>query len=75
MIQNQWEKWTNGDWEHAKVTAYTVNKRQAQLLNEQYIGKKVLRVEFENLENTAAGAPVILVDQETNKVIGYIPGE
>ncbi|MGX1194623.1 hypothetical protein [Metabacillus sp. SLBN-84] len=75
MKQNQWEKRTNGDWEHAEVAAYTVNKGQAQLMDEQYIGKEVIRVEFEDLENTAVSAPVILVDQETNKVIGYIPGE
>lgn len=73
--QNNWEKWTNGDWKHAKVAPYTVNKGQAQLMDEQYIGKEVIRVEFEDRENTAAGAPVILVDQATNRVIGYMPGE
>lgn len=73
--QNKWENRTSGAWEQAKVTAYTVYESQAQLLDKQYIGKKVLSVEFEDLENTALSAPVILVDQESKKVIGYLPGE
>ncbi|MGP1906836.1 hypothetical protein ACTSEZ_01620 [Metabacillus sp. JX24] len=73
--QNKWENRTRGYWKHSKVAAYTVNESQTQILDKQYIGKKVLSVEFEGLENTAVSAPVILVDQETNKVIGYIPGE
>ncbi|MEM5016848.1 hypothetical protein WKH31_11200 [Metabacillus indicus] len=73
--QNKWENRTSGDWEQAKVAAYKVNESQAQILDKQYIGKKVLSVEFGDLENTAVSAPVILVDQRTNKVIGYIPGE
>ncbi|MDX8290464.1 hypothetical protein SLL00_11705 [Metabacillus indicus] len=73
--QNKWENRTSGDWEDAKVATYTVNESQAQLSDKQYIGKKVLSVEFEDLENTALSAPVILVDQESKKVIGYLPGE
>ncbi|KEZ52444.1 hypothetical protein [Metabacillus indicus] len=73
--QNKWENRVSGGWEQAKVEAYTVDKGQAQFMDEQYIGDEVLRVEFEDRANTAAGAPVILVDQETKRVIGYLPGE
>jgi len=45
------------------------------LLDKTYEGKEVLKVSFEDKGNVVVGPPLILVDPNTNEVIGYMPGE
>lgn len=62
------------DWKSAEVKK-TIADNSYELLDKTYEGKEVLRVSFEDQENVVVGPPLILVDPETNEVIGYMPGE
>ena len=41
----------------------------------QYVGKEVAAVSFQDKENVVNGTPLILVDLDTNAVVGYMPSE
>ena len=46
-----------------------------ELLDESYIGERVLSVSFEGNENLVTEIPSIIVDSDTNEVVGYMPIE
>ncbi|RTQ96578.1 hypothetical protein [Lysinibacillus telephonicus] len=69
-----WNDTANKDWETAVVTTIIVDN-YVELLDQNYEGKEVLAVSFKDKENTVVGTPIILVDIDSNKVVGYIPSE
>lgn len=69
-----WAANVKGDWQGAEVTETTADNNY-ELLDNNYDGKKVLSVSFENQENVVIGTPLILVDPTTKKVIGYMSVE
>jgi PBP1b-binding outer membrane lipoprotein LpoB len=67
------EKAWNGreeDWKKAIVETRMVDS-SFEMLEKSYQGREVVTVTLEN----ALAAPLIIVDPDTNEVIGYIPGE
>lgn len=44
-------------------------------MDKTYEGREVLLVTFEDKENVVVGTPLILLDSETNHVVGYMLGE
>jgi len=62
------------EWKNAKVRQ-TIADTTHELVDESYVGKLVLTVSFEEQGNVVVGTPVVLVDFDTNEVIGYILGE
>ncbi|WP_343800061.1 hypothetical protein [Bacillus carboniphilus] len=69
-----WSDSAKEDWNSATVTKIIVNG-DYELLNTSYEGKEVFSVSFEDKENVLASTPVILVDLNRNKVIGFMLGE
>lgn len=69
-----WDYTSTGEWKNAKVQK-TIADKSHELIDESYIGKLVLTVTFEEQGNLVVGTPVVLLDFDTNEVIGYIPGE
>jgi len=69
-----WDYTSTGEWKNAKVRQ-TIADTTHELVDESYVGKLVLTVSFEEQGNVVVGTPVVLVDFDTNEVIGYIPGE
>lgn len=69
-----WEKHAEEDWKSADVQAVVVGENY-ELLDHSYKGKEVLEVSFVDGADTLVGTPEILVDRETGKVVGYMPGE
>ncbi|WP_400195321.1 hypothetical protein [Lysinibacillus telephonicus] len=69
-----WNNMSNKDLETAVVTT-TIVDNHVELLDQNYEGKEVLSVSFKDKENTVVGTPIILVDIDSNKVVGYIPSE
>lgn len=57
-------------WKNAQVEKRMVDS-SFQMLDKTYRGKEIFPVPLEN----ALAAALIIVDPETNEVIGYIPGE
>ncbi|MFS0688809.1 hypothetical protein AB1K89_06165 [Sporosarcina sp. 179-K 8C2 HS] len=55
--------------------AETIADDKYVLLDENYDGKEVLVVSFEDIDNVVTGTPSIIVDPNTNEVIGYMPSE
>ena len=69
-----WNDTAKEDWKSAKVKKIIADNSY-ELLDKTYEGREVLTVSFEDKKNVVAGTPVILVDPDLNKVIGYIAGE
>jgi hypothetical protein len=69
-----WNDTAKEDWKSAKVKKIIADNSY-ELSDKTYEGKEILSVLFEDKENVVAGTPVILVDPDLNKVIGYIAGE
>ncbi|WP_214483786.1 hypothetical protein [Bacillus sp. SM2101] len=69
-----WYDTAKDNWQSAGVTKVVVNNNY-ELLDKTYEGKEVLSVSFEDKENSIVGAPLILIEPYTNKVIGYMPSE
>ena len=69
-----WDANAKEDWQGAEVTE-TIADNSYELLDNNYEGKEVLSVSFEDKENVVIGTPLILVDPTTKKVIGYLLGE
>jgi hypothetical protein len=69
-----WDDRAIEDWKSAEVKK-TIADNSYELLDKTYEGKEVLRVSFEDKENVVVGPPLILVDPNTNEVIGFMPGE
>lgn len=75
MKVKDWDDKARGNWQSAKVTEYIVDKGYEHLLDNNYEGKEVLKINFEDKENLVIGTPAILIDPKTDKVIGYISTE
>ena len=69
-----WSANTKEDRQGAEVTE-TIADNSYELLDNNYEGKEVLSVSFEDKENVVIGTPLILVDPTTKEVIGYMSGE
>ncbi|WNS79292.1 hypothetical protein RRU94_17235 [Domibacillus sp. DTU_2020_1001157_1_SI_ALB_TIR_016] len=69
-----WNNTTKENWQSAKVEKVVIDNGY-ELLDKAYKGKEALSVSFEDNENVVVGIPKILVDANTNKVIGYMPSE
>ncbi|WP_226669660.1 hypothetical protein [Metabacillus litoralis] len=74
LEEKGWSDRAKEEWKSAKVSKIIVTK-DYELLDKDYKGKEVFSVSFEDKENIIASTPIILVDADTNKVIGYMPGE
>lgn len=64
--ENGWDQQIKEEWQKA-----TVKKMIADYRYKNFEGKEILIVILENSINS----PIILVDPETNQVLGHIPGE
>ena len=69
-----WNNNANGDWQSAEVIKVVVDNT-FELLDKNYEGMEVLSVSFEDKENIVVATPIILIDPDTNKVIGYMRSE
>ncbi len=69
-----WHTTAKGNWRSAEVTKVVANKNY-ELLDKNQEGREALSVSFEEKKNSVVGIPVILIDPNTNKVIGYMPSE
>ncbi|MFJ8064600.1 hypothetical protein ACIQYS_08210 [Psychrobacillus sp. NPDC096426] len=74
LKENGWNDRANEEWKSATITKIIADKKHV-FLDKSYEGKEVLSVSFEDKENVVVGPPLILVDTDTNEVIGYIMGE
>ena len=74
IAEKGWNDTATDGWKSAKVEKEIADSRY-DLLDKTYEGKEVLSVSFEDKENVVIGTPLILVDPDTNEVIGYMAGE
>lgn len=74
LKEKGWNDSANKERRKATVTKVLVND-DYELVDKSYEGKEVLSVSFEDKENTVVGTPIVLVDADTDRVIGYMPGE
>ena len=72
--EKEWSKTAKGNWQNAKVELLIADEKY-EMLNTQYEGKEVAAVSFQDKENVVIGTPLILVDVDTNEVVGYMPSE
>lgn len=71
--QNDWDDRVDGGKENATVDQVLVDETY-ELLNDEYISKEVFKVSFKEKENSAVGAPSILVSHD-GEIVGYMVGE
>ena len=69
-----WNNNASGNWQSAEVIKVVVDNK-FELLDKNYLGKGVLSVTFEDKENIVVATPIILIEPDTNKVIGYMRSE
>jgi len=69
-----WSEKAKVNWQNAKVELIIADEKY-EMLNTQYVGKEVAAVSFQDKENVVNGTPLILVDLDTNAVVGYMPSE
>ncbi len=69
-----WNDTAKDNWQSAEVKKVVVDNNY-ELLDKTYDGKEVLSVSFEDKDNSVVGTPLILIEPDTNKVIGYMPSE
>lgn len=74
LEEKRWNETTSKDWHNADVSIVAVNDNY-ELLNPAYEGEEALSVVFEEAVNSVTGTPTVLVDADTNEVIGYMPTE
>ena len=74
IAEKGWNDTAKDGWQSAKVKKEIADNRY-ELLDKTYEGKEILSVSFEDKENVVVGTPIILVDPDTNEVIGYMAGE
>lgn len=72
--ENGWSEPAKGNWQSANVELIIADENY-EMLNTQYEGKEVAAVSFQDKENVVVGTPLILVDVDTNEVVGYMPSE
>ncbi|MDX5324543.1 MAG: hypothetical protein LPJ96_13095 [Exiguobacterium sp.] len=77
-----WAYVTARNWEEpainaggsAEVQRVTVDHGY-ELLDDTYFGSEVLAVSFASEPDSVVGVPTILVEPESDTVVGYMPGE
>ncbi|QFG01212.1 hypothetical protein PB01_15655 [Psychrobacillus glaciei] len=74
LVEKDWTERAIEDWKTAEVEKIIARNNYA-FLDENYDGKEVFAVSFEDKGKFVMGPPVILVDSDTNEVIGYILAE
>ncbi|KAA0965646.1 hypothetical protein FQ087_04970 [Sporosarcina sp. ANT_H38] len=72
--EKDWNDTAKEDWKSAEVKKIIADNSY-ELLDKTYEGQELLSVSFEDKENVVVGTPLILVDPDLNKVIGYMAGE
>jgi hypothetical protein len=75
LVENKWESSASSDLEDVRVKKVQLQKGEGIINDTSYIGKEVLLIDFKEKENTVASPPRILIDPDSNKVIGHISGE
>jgi hypothetical protein len=71
LIDKGWNGSAKENGQNAKVTK-TIADSNYELLDNSYEGKQVVLVSFEDKENVVVGTPLVLIDPNINKVIGYM---
>lgn len=74
LIEHGWNESAKEGWKSTSVTKIIVNEDYV-LLDKSFDGKEVLAVSFKDKKNVIVGTPIVLIDANTKKVIGYMPGE
>ena len=69
-----WNNTANENWQSAEVIKVIVDNN-FELLDKNYEGMEVLSVSFEDKVNSVVATPLILIEPDTNKVIGYMLSE
>ena len=69
-----WSESAIGNWQSANVDIIKADGNY-EMLDTRYVGSEVAAVSFHDKENVVVGTPLILVDPETNEVVGYMPNE
>lgn len=69
-----WNNNATGNWQSAEVIKVVVDNK-FDLLDKNYEGMEVLSVSFADKENIVVATPIILIEPNTNKVIGYMLSE
>lgn len=72
--EKEWSEPAEGNWQSAKVEKIIADENY-EMLDTDYEGKEVAAVSFQDKENVLVGTPLILVDLNTNEVVGYMPSE
>jgi outer membrane murein-binding lipoprotein Lpp len=74
LAEKKWNARAKDNWQTAKVEK-TIANNQYDLMDKTYEGREVLVVTFEDEENVVVGTPLILLDSDTNHVVGYMLSE
>ncbi|HJF32112.1 MAG TPA: hypothetical protein K8V56_10115 [Sporosarcina psychrophila] len=74
VVDKGWNDTAKENWQSAKVTKVVVENNY-ELLDDTHEAEEALSVSFEDKENVVVGTPLILIDTNTNKVIGYMLSE
>lgn len=69
-----WSESAKGNWQSGNVEIIKADGNY-EMLDSRYVGKEVAAVSFHDKENVVVGTPLILVDFETNEVVGYMPSD
>lgn len=75
LDEKGWNDTAQEDWQSAEVKTVKVGGDNYELLDSSYEGEEVLAVIFEEKEAVMLAPPSVLVDSDTNEVIGYMPSE
>ena len=74
LNEKGWQDQAKDDFESAKVEKVHADSKYV-LLDQTYDGKELLEVSFEDVDHAVTGTPLILIDSNTNEVVGYMPSE
>lgn len=74
LNEKGWQDQAKEDFESAEVAKVHADSKYV-LLDQTYDGKELLEVSFEDVDHAVTGTPLILVDSNTNEVVGYMPSE
>ncbi|WP_026674858.1 hypothetical protein [Alkalihalobacterium bogoriense] len=69
-----WNETAKKNWQTAEVSKLVVDDNY-ELLDPTFEGKEVLTVSFEDDKDSVVSTPSILIDSDTNRVIGYMLSE
>ncbi|WP_144841274.1 hypothetical protein [Metaplanococcus flavidus] len=74
IVERDWNKNVQAGEQDVEVREVKVDSNY-ELLDESYIGERVLSISFEGDGKLVTEIPTIIVDSDTNEVVGYIPSE